>query len=352
MQATLLTMINENKSRDYKKSSSFKVATLFAILLAIAITALSISIYLFVQQSDHQSVSDLVIILSAVSIFSLIAMGVIGYLISVFVVTRINRIADTAHEIISTGDLTKRIEIDSRWDDLSFLGDVLNEMLQKIEILMEGVQHITDTVAHDLRTPLARLRNKLEHASLQADLIQSDEAKTELVKDVDNLLKTFNSLLSLSSLESGRQGLKFESFDLDRVVKDAVDLYLPLAEDKNQQMIVNTKAMQYVGNRDLIFQVITNLIDNAIKFTQTEGKIAISLENDNDVQKIVIEDNGPGIPKDSVNKVFDRFFRDQMQQHIEGSGLGLSLVNAVLHLHKASIRLEENHPGLKVVIDL
>ena len=345
-------MTNENKSRDYKKSSSFKVATLFAILLAIAISALSISIYLFVQQSDHQSVSKLVVVLSAISILSLLAMGVIGYLISVFVVTRINRIADTAQEIISTGDLTKRIEIDSRWDDLSFLGDVLNEMLQKIEILMEGVQHITDTVAHDLRTPLARLRNKLEHASLKADLIQNDEAKTELVKDVDNLLKTFNSLLSLSSLESGRQGLKFENFDLDKVIQDAVDLYLPLAEEKNQQMIVNTKATQYVGNRDLIFQVITNLIDNAIKFTQTEGKIAISLENDNDVQKIVIEDNGPGIPKDSVNKVFDRFFRDQKQQHIEGSGLGLSLVNAVLHLHKASIHLDENRPGLKVVIVL
>ena len=345
-------MFNENKSRDYKKSSSFKVATLFAILLAIAITTLSISIYLFIQQSDYKAISELIIILSAVSILSLIAMGVIGYLISVFVVTRINRIADTAQEIISTGDLTKRIEIDSRWDDLSFLGDVLNEMLQKIEILMEGVQNITDTVAHDLRTPLARLRNKLEHASLQPDLIQSDEEKAELVKDVDNLLKTFNSLLSLSSLESGRQGLKFESFDLDRVVQDAVDLYQPLAEEKNQQMIVNTKAMQYVGNRDLIFQVITNLIDNAIKFTQTEGTITINLEDNNDAQRIVIEDNGPGIPKDSVNKVFDRFFRDQKQQHIEGSGLGLSLVNAVLHIHKASIHLEDNRPGLKVIIDL
>ena len=99
-------------------------------------------------------------------------------------------------------------------------------------------------------------------------------------------------------------------------------------------------------------RIVINLIDNAIKFTQTEGTIGISLESNMDVKKIVIEDNGPGIPKDSVNKVFDRFFRDQMQQHIEGSGLGLSLVNAVLHLHKASIHLEENHPGLKVVIVL
>ena len=112
--------IDDFKKRDYRKSSSFKVATLFAVLLTIAVAALCISIYFFIQQSVYQEISQLVVVLSIISVLSLLAMGVIGYLISVFVVTRINRIADTAHEIISTGDLTKRIEIDSRWDDLSF----------------------------------------------------------------------------------------------------------------------------------------------------------------------------------------------------------------------------------------
>ncbi len=352
-QATSLMITKGNKKRDYKSSSSFKVATLFAVLLAIAVIALSISIYLFVQQS-HAELSKPFMILGMISILSLLIMGVLGYLISVFVVTRINRIADTAQEIITTGDLTKRIEIDSRWDDLSFLGDVLNEMLVKIETLMEGVQHITDTVAHDLRTPLARLRNKLEQASQNNDLAKYDDndGKASLVKDVDNLLKTFNSLLSLSSLESGRQGLKFEVFDLGKVVQDAVDLYMPLAEEKNQTLTIDSKAISYMGDRDLFFQVIANLLDNAIKFTQHQGAISITLENSNNAKTIIIQDNGPGIPHGSVAKAFDRFYRDQEQHHIEGSGLGLSLVNAVLKLHKASIMLENNQPGLKVIVTL
>ena len=346
-------MPKHTNKRQYKSSSSFKVATLFAVLLATAVTTLCISIFLFSQQSSAES-SKLFIVLSVISIVSLLSMGVIGYLISAFVVTRINRIADTAQEIISTGDLTKRIEIDSRWDDLSFLGDVLNDMLNKIETLMKGVQHITDTVAHDLRTPLARLRNKLEKASIKDEIKQqrNDEVRISLVKDVDSLLKTFNSLLSLSSLESGRQGQKFELFELHKVVQDAVDLYLPLAEEKNQTISVDVRAINYKGDRDLFFQVIANLLDNAIKFTQAGGTIKIELENIDGIKRIIIEDNGPGIPHASLEKVFDRFYRDQEQQKIEGSGLGLSLVNVVLKLHKASIVLKDNHPGLKVIISL
>jgi len=366
VQVTSLKIYKNNTKRDYKSSSSFKVATLFAVLLAIAVTALCLSIYLFVQQNDA-ALSKPFVLLSIISIVSLLAMGVIGYLISVFVVTRINRIADTAQEIITTGDLTKRIEIDSGWDDLSFLGDVLNEMLEKIETLMEGVQHITDTVAHDLRTPLARLRNRLEQvpikqaslnneSTIQGNIEGNDEIRASLVKDVDSLLKTFNSLLSLSSLESGRQGHKFEEFELDKVIQDAVELYTPLAEEKNQKLSFDSKAMSYMGDRDLFFQVIANLLDNAIKFTQNDGVIRVALEDKNEgtnnIKRIIIEDNGPGIPHKSVAKAFDRFYRDQGQQHIAGSGLGLSLVNAVLKLHKASIALRDNNPGLKVIISL
>lgn len=342
-----------NTKRAYKSSSSFKVATLFAILLTIAVIALSFSIYLFYQQNETE-LSNLLVMLSVTSIVALSIMGVIGYLISVFVVTRINRIADTAQEIISTGDLTKRIEIDSRWDDLSYLGAVLNEMLEKIETLMEGVQHITDTVAHDLRTPLARLRNKLEQTTLRLESENNSdiEAKASLVNDVDSLLKTFNSLLSLSSLESGRQGLKFEMFDLEKVINDAVDLYMPLAEEKDQKLSMNSIDMHYLGDRDLFFQVIANLIDNAIKFTQPGGAINILLDTVGDKKRVVISDNGPGIPSQSVSKAFDRFYRDQQQHNVEGVGLGLSLVNAVLTLHKASISLEDNQPGLKVVVSL
>ncbi len=262
-------------------------------------------------------------------------------------VTRINKISDTAFEIMSTGDLSKRVEIDSRWDDLSFLADVLNKMLEKIESLMQGVQHITDTVAHDLRTPLTRLRNKLETAEFEKN---KSDTKSELINEVDSLLKTFNALLSLSSIESGRQGLKFEGFDVEKVLRDAIDLYSPLAEEKNQQILVDTEPFSYLGNRDLIFQVVANLLDNAIKFTPKNGIIEAKMWQSKNDFALSISDNGPGIALDSTKKVFARFYRDQEQQHHEGVGLGLSLVKAVLKLHNCKINLENNQPGLKITI--
>lgn len=334
--------------RNYKNSSSFKVATLFTILLTVAVITLCVSIYLFYRQAEQPLENNYFIVLSVISIVALLLIAIAGYLISIFVVTRINRMADTASEIITTGDLTKRLSVDSRWDDLSFLCTVLNEMLDKIETLMEGVQHITNTVAHDLRTPLARLRNKLE----QAESNTEDVSKLALVKEVDNLLKTFNALLSLSSLESGRQSSKFESFDLEKAVEDAVNFYIPLAQEKDQELVFDTIPMKYVGDRDLIFQVIANLLDNAIKFTPTKGRIEVHLQEKGGVRQLLICDSGPGVPSESIDKIFDRFYRDQNQKHLEGSGLGLSLVQAVLKLHKAAINLENTYPGLRISVTL
>lgn len=285
---------------------------------------------------------------------ALLFIAIAGFLISIFVVTRINRITNTANEIIATGDLSKRLDVDSRWDDLSFLAGVLNEMLDKIETLMSGVQHITDTIAHDLRTPLARLRNNLERISIQTinDQQKTDEEILPLIHEVDGLIKTFNSLLSLSSLESGRQSLAFELFDLEKVLIDAIDFYQPLAEEKNQIFVVATQPIQYLGDRDLLFQVIANLLDNAIKFTPRNGKIEVKVESHNDCNIISIADNGPGIPGTSIEKVFERFYREQDQQHQAGSGLGLSLVQVVLDMHHAEISLEDNNPGLKVSLRL
>jgi signal transduction histidine kinase len=340
--------------RTYKKSSSFKVATLFAILIAVAVSSLIISTYIYSSELFDKQPSNIFIMLSVVSILALLFIAVAGYLISVFVVTRINRITSTANEIIATGDLSKRLDVDSRWDDLSFLAGVLNEMLDKIETLMNGVQHITDTVAHDLRTPLARLRNNLERISLQATNHQqkTDEEILPLIREVDGLIKTFNSLLSLSSLESGRQSLAFELFDLEKVLIDAIDFYQPLAEEKELIFIVDTQPLQFLGDRDLLFQVIANLLDNAIKFTPPYGKVEIKVHTNKDYNLITIADNGPGIPVASTEKVFERFYREQDQLHQAGSGLGLSLVQVVLEMHHARISLEDNNPGLKVSLRL
>lgn len=337
--------------RVYRSSSSFKVATLFAVLLSIAVTGLSIALYFLYRTTDQQQVNHFVLILCVISIIALLLIAIGGYLISVFVVSRINRIADTASEIISTGDLSKRIVIDSRWDDLSFLAHVLNELLDKISTLMEGVQHITDSIAHDLRTPLSRLRNKLERADhSQGDPLVMHKHNAELISEVDGLLKTFNSLLSLSSLESGRQGLMFETFDLNTVLQDAIDLYIPLAEEKKQHIDIKATPINYTGDRDLIFQVVANLLDNAVKFTPQAGNIEINLAEFNSRPRLIISDSGIGVEPSFHSKVFDRFYRVKRENMQNGSGLGLSIAAAVLNMHKAEIMLENNDPGLRVII--
>lgn len=326
--------------REYKKSSSFKAANFFLLLLLFSAVSLSVALY-FYSQPNSDELKNIIILLVVAGILPLFLLVMASYLISIFVVSRINRIAETADEIISTGDLTKRLKVDSRWDDLSFLSTVLNNMLDKIEKLMSGVQHITDTVAHDLRTPLARLRNKLDH--------RDDE---KLVGEVDGLLKTFNSLLSLSSIESGRQQLKFEAFDLQALIKDAVDFYEPLAFEKGQLISMKTVESVYTGDRDLMFQVMANLLDNAIKFTPKDGKINVEMVQDGHRCKVHIDDNGLGIPVESISKVFERFYRDDPQHSREGAGLGLSLVSAILKLHNANIGLVNKSNGLRVTLTL
>ena len=337
--------------RVYRSSSSFKVATLFALLLGIAVAALFVALFFLYSTAAQQSIDNIVLLLGIFGIVSLLFIAIGGYLISMFVVSRINRIADTASDIMDTGDLSKRLEVDSRWDDLSFLSNVLNELLDKIAVLMEGVQHITDTVAHDLRTPLSRLRNKLEQIDDQ--LLTTEDRhklKLELINEVDGLLKTFNSLLRLSSLESGRQGLVFENFDLNKVLQDAFDLYAPLAEEKKQTILIKSSSMQYLGDRDLIFQVVANLLDNAIKFTSSGGKIEVTLDEYQSRPRLTISDNGIGIDPDLRSRVFDRFYRVDAQAEHKGAGLGLSIVIAVLKLHKAEVVLEDNNPGLRAII--
>ena len=327
-------------TRSYKNSSSFKVATVFLVLLIISVVCLLFALYIF---SNDPQTARMIIVVGAIP---LLIIAIVGYLISVFVVTRINRMAETANIIISTGDLSKRLEIDSKWDDLSYLSKVLNQMLDKIQQLMMGVQHITDSVAHDLRTPLARLRNNLESIAVK----DNDEQIKPLIEEVDHVLKTFNALLSLSSIESGRQSIQFAEFDLQKLVTDAVDFYDPLAHDKNIAINLRTTKATCLGDRDLFFQAVANLLDNAIKFTPKGGCIDVSLDRDGDVISVQVTDSGDGILDNDLDKVFERFYRDTSHMSLPGSGLGLSLVKAILDLHKAQIELTNKEPGLQARI--
>lgn len=277
----------------------------------------------------------------------LLMLVVIGtsFLISTFVVSRTNRIAATAKNIMDTGNLSERITIDSKWDDLSYVSEVLNAFLARTEALIDGVQRVSDNIAHDLRTPLTRLRNNLEKIK------QSDAAAaSELIAEADHLLSIFNALLRISRIETAQQRMSFGDVSLDAVMRDAVDLYEPIAEEKKITLHTRTENCSISGDRDLLFQMFANLLDNAIKFSPQGGSIDVMIGREDGRIVCRIRDRGKGIAQNEKDKVFNRFYRSDESRHLPGSGLGLSMVAAIVQLHNGTIHLTDAHPGLCVDI--
>ncbi len=268
-----------------------------------------------------------------------------GIMLSRRTMRRLEAINETSRRIMQ-GDLSRRIPTRSTDDDFDQLADNLNGMLDTSEELMEDVRRVTDNVAHDLRTPLTRLRNRLENLKSDND---ADKSSIEAaLADADGLLDTFNALLRIASIESGRRRAAFKSIPLDDVVRDVTELYEPLAEQKQQKLDVSVSDdVRIQGDRDLLFQAFANLLDNAIKYTPQGGSIRVTLDDGASGPRIRIIDSGPGIPQQSRDKVFKRFFRLEESRHTPGNGLGLSLVEAVARLHNASIKLG-GEPGLDV----
>lgn len=271
-----------------------------------------------------------------------------GIMLSRRTMRRLEAINETSRRIMR-GDLSRRIPSRSTDDDFDQLADNLNGMLDTIEQLMDDVRRVTDNVAHDLRTPLTRLRNRLEDLQGSSDL---DKSRVEAaLADADGLLNTFNALLRIANIESGRRRAAFESISLDDVMRDVTELYEPLAEEKEQKLDVSVSENVHVsGDRDLLFQAFANLLDNAIKYTPRGGDIRVSLEDGASGPRIRIVDSGPGIPAQSREQVFKRFFRLEESRHTPGNGLGLSLVEAVARLHRADIELG-GEPGLDVSME-
>lgn len=279
--------------------------------------------------------------LGIASIGFVIAVVFVSYLISIFVVSGTNKIAKTAREIIDTGDLSRRIDVGSNWDDLGSMAGVLNLLLDRIEELMCGVRNVSDNIAHDLRTPLTRLRHKIE---------SSESAnKEELLNEADHLLNTFNALLRISRIESGKQRDQFKDSDLKEILEDVIALYDPVAEEKSIQLTYNLEPVSFYGDRDLLFQAYSNLMDNALKYTPKNGHVTVNLKRG--VKNIIIgiSDTGIGIDKSEKTKIFDRFYRGEKSRSSKGIGLGLSLVQAIIMLHNGHIDVENENPGLKII---
>lgn len=278
--------------------------------------------------------------------FALAMLG--GIMMSRSTAKRVELINQTSQKIMK-GNLALRIPDRGTNDDFDQLARNLNEMLDKIVQLMEGIRHISDNIAHDLRTPLTRLRNQLENTLMTVERDQDRQQVASAVAEADQLLATFNALLRIARLEVGGKASNFQAFNLSELVQDAAELYEALAEDKRQKLtIVIEENVTITGDRDLLFQTLCNLIDNAIKYTPEGGDIDISLSSANKEIFLSVSDTGIGIPEEERDKVFQRFYRVAKSRSLPGNGLGLSLVLAVMDIHQSKVILDDNEPGLRV----
>jgi signal transduction histidine kinase len=261
--------------------------------------------------------------------------------VAYYVVNRINIISEKADDIISTGKLTERLPVDSNWDDLSKLTMALNKMLDQFEYSVEGIKSVSDNIAHDLRTPLARLKTHIE-------VMPEGDDKFALLKESDNLLSIFNSLLRIADIESERKTSAFAQHNMKQILEDVVDLYFPVIEDNkiHLTLTINLKNVTLYCDKDLIFQAFANVLDNAIKFSEEGGNIVVTL-NDGTLgqQKEMIFsvfDSGPGVMPPAFEKLTQRFYREDSSRNKSGNGLGLALVLAIVNLHKGTIGFIDN----------
>jgi signal transduction histidine kinase len=285
-----------------------------------------------------------------------------GYWVSRKLLARIDALSDTTRTIMEA-DLTGRLPVNGSGDELDRLSESLNLMLARIEQLMAGLREVSDNIAHDLKTPLNRLRNRVE-AALREPYGEPvyREALERTIEEADGLIKTFNALLSIARIEAGAGGENREVLDVSALLRDVAELYEPVAEERGLELKAHANAPILVrADRQLIGQAIANLIDNAIKYGTVAAAEGISLaavevEVGAKVKagnaEIVVTDRGPGVPASERERVLDRFVRLEASRSEPGSGLGLSLVAAVARLHGGNLRLEDNEPGLRVILTL
>ena len=284
-----------------------------------------------------------------------------GLVISRVVLRRVETI-NVATRSIMGGDLSRRIAIAGSGDEFDVLATNLNAMLDRIEALMNGLREVSDNIAHDLKTPLTRLRNAAEAALMDPRGPAAYEEGLELtIANSDDLIKTFNALLLVARLEAGVLEENAETFDAGRLVRDVAELYEPVAEERQQKLLIDVESgVSARANRHLVGQAVANLVDNAIKYSAKAAErapngaktIAISLKSRLDSIEIAVADNGPGIAPADRERVLKRFVRLEKSRTEPGTGLGLSLVQAVARLHGGNVRLEDNEPGLRVVLTL
>ncbi|MDQ8728583.1 ATP-binding protein [Bradyrhizobium sp. LHD-71] len=285
-----------------------------------------------------------------------------GVLVARRVLTRIDAMTGTTQRIMA-GDLSERLPIGRSGDELDRLAGNLNAMLERIEALMRGLQEVSDNIAHDLKTPLTRMRNRAEEALAKSGNEADYRAALErTIDESDALIRTFNALLMIARAESGQARGDMSDFDAADVAHGIHELYEPLAEDDGLTLSVEAISAPLHGNRELISQALANLVENAIKYgkppadraaSEAQGTdIVIRSELEGDTVLLGVADHGPGIPAEDRARAVERFVRLEASRTLPGSGLGLSLASAVATLHGGGLRLSDNHPGLRATLVL
>jgi signal transduction histidine kinase len=288
------------------------------------------------------------------SLGALILAVVGGSLVRGAVLRRVEAINRTASAIV-LGDLSHRVPTRGSSDEFDRLARTINAMLEQIQHLIEGVRNATNVVAHDLRTPLAELRTRLETLiTIRPPLAETYEEIYGAVSDIDRIVNIFNALLRLAEIDSGVRRAGFRRVELAGVTTELMELYEPLAEEKRVALTVDApEGIAVRGDPDLLAQAIGNLVDNAIKYTPCGGMVALQVSSDTTNQvAIAVVDTGPGISDAEKARATERFYRGNRASGTEGTGLGLSVVDAVARLHNGVLTLIDNRPGLGAVLTL
>jgi signal transduction histidine kinase len=254
---------------------------------------------------------------------------------------------------IAGGDFAQRVKVSGRGDEFDQLAEVINDMLDRIGRLMDGVRQVSNAIAHDLRTPITRARARLEEAARNAESSADLHAAIDRATiDLDGIVAVFQALLRIAEIEAGSRRASFRRVDTVTILEGVADLYGPVAEEKGVTLSVSyPQRLEINGDPALIQQAVANLIDNAVKFSPPGGTVRLSASVEGRRIRIVVTDRGPGIPEEDRKRATDRFYRGDSARGTPGSGLGLALVQAVAYLHGGVLRLEDAGPGLRAVLE-
>ena len=309
--------------------------------------------------AERETLSKLLLRALLTSLFWLTILGTAGGLIVARRVLRRVDAMNASAQTIMEGDLALRLPLAGSNDEIDRLAFNLNAMLDRINLLVRGLNEVSDNIAHDLRTPLTRLRNGAEDALRGVrSPEQYQRALEKVIEESDSLIRIFNALLLIARADSGGDPASMSDFDAAEVLRDVVELYEPLAEEGRVSIHVSAPdSLIAYGNRELIGQAVANLLDNALKYgasTNTNAKsiINVAAKGEGKIVKLEIADNGAGIAEEDRTRILERFVRLDAARSRSGSGLGLSLAAAVARLHKGDLRIEDNAPGLRIVLCL